>query len=234
MSDTTLRDHVVVVTGAAGRLGQYVVERFGRAGSTIAAVDVSEQQLGQISFPEGAEGSTHAADLTDEGAVERCFADIADRHGRIDALFHTVGAWDGTPLLDTSLDAWEHMIHVNLRSTFLCFREAVRVMTHSTRERPGRLIAVASGQGADRGQAEQGGYSAAKAGVVRLVEAVADEFDADQLTAHAIAPSVILFGEDSEQAGVPAAEIADLGAYLCAGAGNALNGAVLRAYGAAY
>lgn len=234
MADTPLRDQVVVVTGAAGRLGQHVVERFGEAGSSLAAVDLSEQQLEQIAFPEGEEGSTHAADLTDEAAVERCFEDIANQHGRIDVLFHTVGAWDGKPLLDTSLDAWEQMIHVNLRSAFLCFREAARMMTRDTREHPGRLIGMASGQGADRGQAEQGGYSAAKAGVVRLVEAVADEFDADELTAHAIAPSVILFGEGSGQEGVPATRIADLGAYLCSGAGNALNGAVLRTYGTAY
>lgn len=95
----------------------------------------------------------------------------------------------------------------------------------------GRLVAVASGQGADGGVAEQGPYSAAKAGVVRLVEAVAAEQDG-RITAVAVAPSMILFGgEEPGTRGVSVEAIADLCVYLAGEGGGIHNGEVLRAYG---
>jgi NAD(P)-dependent dehydrogenase (short-subunit alcohol dehydrogenase family) len=85
--------------------------------------------------------------------------------------------------------------------------------------------------GADKGRAEQAGYSAGKAGVVRLVEAIAEEYNGTGLTAHAIAPSAIVFDENSDDKGVPVGDLVDLALYLCTPAAASLNGATLRAYG---
>ncbi len=224
MASNNLDGKIVVVTGAAGRLGRHVVERFAEHGATIAAVDLD---VDVIALPKGASGQTFSANVTDEADVETCFQQIGDAFGPIDVLVQTVGAWDGRPLLETSLDDWQRIVGLNLTSAFLCFREAARLM----QGRGGRIIGIASGQGADRGRAQQGGYSAAKAGVVRLVEAVAEEFEGTGITAHAIAPSLILFGQDEALKGVAVAHLVDLALYLCSPAGDALNGATLRAYG---
>ncbi|MFQ5568972.1 MAG: SDR family NAD(P)-dependent oxidoreductase [Rhodothermales bacterium] len=224
MATNNLEGWVVVITGAAGRLGRRMVSRFAEHGATIAAVDV---QADAMVLPEGARGRAFGVNVTDEAAVQVGFQQIGEAFGRVDALVHTVGAWDGRPFLDTSLDAWNRMVDLNLTSAFLCFREALRLM----QGHGGRLIGIASGQGADRGRAQQGGYSAAKAGVVRLVEAVAEEMEGSGITAHAIAPSMILFEENSDQKGVAVSHIVDLALYLCSPAGDALNGATLRAYG---
>jgi NAD(P)-dependent dehydrogenase (short-subunit alcohol dehydrogenase family) len=229
MNERALQNRVVVVTGGAGRLGRRVVNRFERAGATPVAVDVSDDALREAPLPDDA--PTLTADLTSEDDVERCFAEVADRFDRLDALVHTVGTWNGQPFLETTLGDWERMMRLNLHSAFLCFREAARVASQDEGS-PARLIGITSGQGADRGQARQAAYSASKAGVVRLVEAVADEFEPQALTAHAIAPSTLLFDDDGE--GVPAERVADLCAYLCAEAGDALNGGVLRTYGSAF
>ena len=213
---------VVVVTGAAGRLGRRMMHRFADEGATVAACDRDPCRL-----PGGTPGQVFKADVANEAEVVAGFRQIGDTFGSIDALVHTVGAWDGRPFLDTSLGAWEKIVRVNLTSAFLCFREAARLM----QGRGGRLIGIASGQGADRGRAQQGGYSAAKAGVVRLVEAVAEEFEGTGITAHAIAPSFILFDEADDQKGVPVSDLIDLAVYLCGPAGASLNGATLRAYG---
>jgi len=217
----------VVITGAAGRLGQVVARRFQEAGVLVAAVVRNEQDTERLSFLKQGGGRIFFADVSVEADVVRCFRQIGTEAGLPDALVHTVGTWDGRPLLETSMANWEQQLRVNLTSAFLCFREAARLM----QGRPGRLIGIASGQGADRGRGQQGAYSAAKAGVIRLVEAVAEEFAGTGLTAHAIAPSMILYDEVGEQQGVSATHLADLCLSLCTDAGATLNGATLRAYG---
>ena len=222
MSANNLGEAVVVVTGAAGRLGGRMMQGFAGEGATVAALVRDPSRLSG-----SAAGQVFKADVTNEDEVVAGFQQIGETFGAIDALVHTVGAWAGSPFLDTSLGDWEKIVRVNLTSTFLCFREAARLM----QGRGGRLIGIASGQGADRGRARQGGYSASKAGLIRLVEAVAEEFDGAGITAHAIAPSTILYDEPADQKGVAVSDLVDLALYLCGPAGASLNGDTLRAYG---
>ncbi len=225
MLNLDLRGQKIAVTGADGRLGQHVVRLLAEQGATIAAIVLHEEDAARIPFPEDAEGWAFPCDVTDQDAVAHCFEAINRQFGGIDVLVHTVGGWATSDLQETTLEGWNNMMMLNLTSTFLCFREASRYMTG----RKGRLIAIASAQGADRGRAGQAAYSAAKAGVIRLVEATAAEYQG-HITAHAIAPSVLL-ADDGQGDGVRASEVANLCLYLCAGAGDTLNGATLRAYG---
>lgn len=180
-------------------------------------------------MPEGHDVLVLAADAANEAEVTACFRQIGLTHGGADVLVHTVGTWSGKPFMDTSLSEWDAMMRTNLTSAFLCFREALRLMEG----RSGRLIAFASAQGADLARPQQAAYSAAKAGVIRLVESVAAELEGTAVTAHAIAPSSILYAETTGQKGVRAEDLADLCVYLCSPAGAALNGKTLRAYGTA-
>jgi NAD(P)-dependent dehydrogenase (short-subunit alcohol dehydrogenase family) len=221
---TDLQGVVAVVTGARGRLGRLVAERLLASGAAVAALDLVPPD----DLPDGV--APIGADLADEGAVAEAFESIEAQLGAPAALVHTVGMWEGAPLTATTLDAWERLIRVNLTSTFLCFREAARAMRRAGSG--GRLVAIASRQGADRSPAEQGAYAASKAGVIRLVEAAAAEYAAEGITAAAIAPSMMLFGDEEHDArGVPAGSVADLCVHLCGVGGTVHNGTVLRAYG---
>lgn len=213
-----LTGRTIILTGAFGRLGRILTRTLLDAGATVAGVDA------RTADPVVVSDRLHLfkADLGSEASVADVFDGLVDEVGPPDALVHTVGMWAGTPFAETALDDWETMLRVNLTSAFLCFREAVRHM------KQGRLVGIASKQGADRGVAEQAAYSASKAGVVRLVEAIAAEYDG-RITAAAVAPSAILFGGDGE--GVPAQHIADLCTMLCSDEGTKHNGTVLRAYG---
>ncbi len=228
METHTLTHKVVVITGAGGRLGQQLIRRFAQEGACLAAVVRTAEQARQLQLPEGAEGATFHAELADEAQVAACFGKIWDRFGYVDMLVHAAGMWAERPFLEMTLDDWRAMLDANLTSTFLCFREAARLMRGRS---GGRLIAFASMQGADRGRARQAAYSAAKGALVRLVEAVGGELAAQGITAHVIAPSVIQYDEGGEGSGVAAAELAELCVYLCTPAGAALNGMVIRAYG---
>ena len=214
----SLTDRVVVVTGAAGRLGRVVVGRLAAAGAHVAALDREALDAGPFSL---------AADVTDEASVRDAFDAVEAELGAPHAVVHTVGMWAGAPLADTELADWETVVRTNLTSAFLVFREGVRRMP-----RGGRLVGIASGQGADRGVAQQAAYSAAKAGIVRLVESVSAEHD--DLTAVALAPSMILFG--GEAAGTEGVSVDDVASWcvrLCGPEADAHDGRVVRAYGSA-
>ncbi|MEM1116791.1 MAG: SDR family NAD(P)-dependent oxidoreductase [Bacteroidota bacterium] len=216
-----LSGRVVAVTGGAGRLGRVLDQALAEAGATVATLDRTPHDVGALSL---------TADVVDPPSTEAAFGRIVDELGRLDAVVHTVGMWAGAPFAETALDDWRTVVDVNLTSTFVVFREAVRRMLASGTK--GQLVAMASGQGADKGVAEQAAYSAAKAGVVRLMEAVAAEHRDAGITAAAVAPSMILYGdEDPETRGVDAEEVARLCVTLCGPAGTIHNGSVMRAYG---
>ena len=202
---------VVVVTGAAGRLGSRMVEGFGNSGYTVVGIG---------------HGLTYDVDLTDEKQVADTFATIAQKHDPIYALVHTVGMWNMEPIAEMSLSSWDTMMKVNLTSTFLCFREAARHMINGE----GRLVAISSVQGTDRAHRAHAHYAASKAGVVRLVEAAASEYSGQGITAHALAPDTITF-YDTEESGVPAEDIVQSVLYLCSPAGRSANGVSLRMFG---
>jgi len=186
-------DGPVVVTGAGGRLGSVLVRDLSRAGFRTAGIVASEEEGARAA---GSCTVMHVAPPMDDVAVGTAMRRVAEVVGRPSALVHTVGMWDGRPILDTGLEEWRTILDVNLTSTFVVFREALRVMLPG----PATLIAFASGQGADRGRTRQSAYSAAKAGVIRLVESVAEEYRDQDVWPVALAPSVIRFGE--EKAGV--------------------------------
>jgi NAD(P)-dependent dehydrogenase (short-subunit alcohol dehydrogenase family) len=224
MPDSSLPDlsgRVIVVTGANGRLGRVIARHLAEAGARVAGLDRAAHDIGDLSV---------TADVTDEAAVADALGRVAAELGEPDGLVHTVGMWAGAPFAETTLESWRTVLEVNLTSTFVVFREAVRRMRGAGHT--ARLVALASGQGADKGVAQQAAYSASKAGVVRLVEAVAAEYRADEVSAAAVAPSMILFGdEEAGTRGVEADEVARLCVTLCGSAGAVHSGSVLRAYG---
>lgn len=225
---TDLRGRVVVVTGASGRLGQAVVQTLAHAGATVAAVVLSEEEAQKIQFPPDApEGWAYLCDVTDENSVYHAFSQIYQELGPIYGLVHTVGTWASSPLASTTLEGWYGQLTLNLTSTFLCFRAAIPMVAPVR----GHLVAISSRQGAERGLAEQAAYSAAKAGIVRLVESVADEHKG-VLGAYAIAPSVLLADEQSGP-GVTTYAVADIVVNLLLDDQHTLSGNVLKAYGTA-
>jgi NAD(P)-dependent dehydrogenase (short-subunit alcohol dehydrogenase family) len=216
-----LSNQTIYVTGAGGRLARVLIRHLQDAGGRVVGLDLQKPDVN---------GLAHAAavDLADEAAVEAAFAAAAEAAGAPDALVHVAGSWDGRPLLETSLADWNGQIQPNLTTAFLCFREAARLMAQHD---GGRIVGIASRQGADGAPAQQAAYAAAKAGVVRLVEACAAEFEGKGIAATAIAPSMILFGdEDAGTKGISAEEVAATCAQLCA-TRQAANGEVVRLYG---
>lgn len=186
----------IIVTGSTGRLGRVVAQRFIDSGHHVVGFDRKDEPA--ISWP------ILKIDVTSEESVEEAFARHQAQFGAPDVVIHTVGMWNMSNLTSTSLSEWNLLLDLNLTSTFLVFRGAIRLMKSQ-----GCLIAFSSRQGAASGQAEQAGYSASKGGLVRLVVSIAAEYASSTLQAHVIAPSTILF-EDEQLRGIHATEIASM------------------------
>lgn len=220
MNDS-LQGHVLVLSGANGRLGKYLATAYHRAGAHVVGL------TGTVPKEPAAFFDTYTqVDILHEESVRTAFKNIKQAYGRIDTFIHAAGAWDGRPFAETTLSQWKDQIDINLTSAFLCFREAVANMDE------GMLIAIASRQGADRGVGGQAGYSASKGGLIRLIESISEEYMASGISACTLAPSTILY-HDSSGSGVSAHNLADTCLFLSTPAGHALNGTIIRAFGPA-
>lgn len=217
----------LVVTGANGRLGRRLVDTLDAHESyRIVPVVRTSDQAARLERELSGIDAVYSADVTERASVSRCLRRISDEYGSVYGVVHAVGAWAETPVEEGDPEAWISLLEVNLTSTYLVFRAVLRHL-----EGEGRLIAFTSQQGADRGEGGQSAYSAAKAGVLRLVESVSRE-TRDEVSVHAVAPSFIRFdsGEASPE-GVEPERIVETCRFLLGPNGPAFDGQVLRAYG---
>lgn len=174
-----LQDRVVIVTGAFGALGRAAVETFAAAGATVVAVD---RVVGS------AAAGVHPApplDLGDLQATQSAFAEIVKRHGRIHGLVNIAGGFRWETLSDGSVDTWDLLYTMNLRTAVNACKAALPHLSAG-----GRIVNVGAA-GAIKAGAGMGAYAASKSGVARLTEALAEELKSRDITVNAVLPSII-------------------------------------------
>ena len=204
---------VVLVTGCARArgIGRAIAGAFARAGADIVATDIAtsgtrnENEEGLEEIRIGWKGlESLAAEIEDLGRraltlvgdvsraadAERFVADALARFGHIDVLVNNAAAPHGADrrlLWEVPEDAWDLVLDVNLKGTFLMSRA---VIPHMIARRQGRIINMASVAG-KRGTARRGAYSASKFGVIGLTQAMAQELAPHGITANAICPGSV-------------------------------------------
>jgi NAD(P)-dependent dehydrogenase (short-subunit alcohol dehydrogenase family) len=188
---------VALVTGAARGMGRSHAAALAGAGFAVVGVDLDAAGLAALVHEATESGHTLygvTGDVCEESSVAAAVKAARDRFGTIDVLVNNVGGAIGAELLaETSLDAWERTLRLNLTSQFLCIRAVLPLM----RGRGGRIINVAStsafsGITAALYRSEERinlvPYVAAKGGVVALTRALARELGAWNITVNAVAP----------------------------------------------
>jgi NAD(P)-dependent dehydrogenase (short-subunit alcohol dehydrogenase family) len=165
----------VLVTGAAGVLGQSVAEAFEAAGAVVHA-------------------PARSLDVTDEGVIAELYASLPP----LWASVHVVGGFLWRPLLETALADLRAQLDVNLGSAFLCTREAARQMLG----RGGRIVNVAS-RIAEAPAPGMAAYASSKAALVALTKTAALELRGHGILVNAVAPTII--DTPANRAAMPAA-----------------------------
>ncbi len=167
----------VIVTGAAGVLGQAVAARSVALGAGVVMLDIVEDFSSPL-------GETRCVDLADAAAVQRCVAGIGD----FDAVCNVAGGFDMGPGVHEIDDAhWDAMFDINVTT----LRNMLRATLPRLVERGRGSVVNVGALGALSGQAAMGAYTAAKSVVMRLTEAAAQEVRRKGVNVNAVLPSLI-------------------------------------------
>jgi NAD(P)-dependent dehydrogenase (short-subunit alcohol dehydrogenase family) len=192
-----LDGRVCVITGAASGIGATSARVFAAEGARVAGVDLAEGAEGELAIQ---------ADVTDEGQVRDTYDRVRRNLGRIDVLFNNAGISppDDGSVLDTSIDAWQRVQDVNLRSVFLCCKHGI---PHLLDGGGGSVINTASFVATMGSAISQVSYTASKGGVLALSRELGIEFARRGVRVNALCPGPVstpllrdLFAKDPEQA----------------------------------
>ncbi len=186
---------ICMITGALGGLGQTVATRFIENGAVVIGVDSEKgvnDRLKQTEFWKSISASKNwlfkPADVLSESGVRELVRDVHEQFSRVDVLINLVGGiYPWSNLTEVETKTWDFTIELNLKSTFFCSREILKIMAP---QRSGKIINVGAGVGL-KGAAQAGPYGAAKAGVINLTETMAEENKANHIQINAIVPSII-------------------------------------------
>ncbi|MCG8317436.1 MAG: SDR family NAD(P)-dependent oxidoreductase [Pseudomonadales bacterium] len=182
-------DKVVVVTGAAGGLGQHIASHFRDQGAKLALVDYSDELL-QKTFPKINEDMEMlvACDLTNRESTGNAFKDILGRFGCIDVLANIAGGFImGEAVHETSDKTWDFLFNLNTRSILNTTAVTVPAMQG---QGGGKIINVSAASSV-KGIAQMGAYVASKCAVHRLTETMAEELREQNINVNCIMPSII-------------------------------------------
>jgi len=231
----TSETQVVVVTGAFGVLGAAVVRAFVREGARVALVDVAPQPSTELQSEfAAAHLLLGGADLSNLESTRKTMAAIAMRFGGIDVLVNVAGGFRWERLEDGSLDTWDQLYSMNLRTAVVSSKCALPAMLERG---GGRIINIGAGAATKAG-AGMGAYTASKAGVQKLTEALSEEVKDRGITVNAILPGIIDTPRnrlDMPTANfskwVQPADIAEVIVFLASKAGGSITGAAIPVFG---
>lgn len=179
-----LSGKVLVVTGADGALGQALAATLSTYGAKLALLSHAGvgagKQLAGARYYGG-------IDLTVETAARSAMERVAQDAGRIDGLINVAGGFRWEKLNEGTIDSWDVMYKLNLRTAVLSCQAALPYLLKSA---GGRIVNVGA-MAAQKASAGMGPYAASKAGVAQLTEALADELKGRGITVNAILPSTL-------------------------------------------
>ncbi len=168
-----LSGQVAIVTGASRGIGRGIAMAFAREGASLVLTARQQADLDDVaaSLPPGCQVVTLAGDIADEQHVAALMQAAQSRFSQLDLLVNNAGAFDGGPLDQFSIAAWDRVMATNLRGPFLCTRAALQIMKP---QRRGRIINIGS-ISAQRVRPHSAAYSASKHGLWGLTQVTALE-----------------------------------------------------------
>jgi NAD(P)-dependent dehydrogenase (short-subunit alcohol dehydrogenase family) len=195
-----LEGKVCVITGAASGIGAETARLFAAEGARVVGVDLDLGSEGELALQ---------ADVTDEEQVRGMYERVRRELDRIDVLFNNAGInpTDDSSVLETSLEAWQRVQDVNLRSVFLCCKHGIPHLLDNDLPSRGSVINTASFVAVMGAAVSQISYTASKGGVVSLSRELGVEFAQRGVRVNALCPGPVntpllqeLFADDPKKA----------------------------------
>jgi 3-oxoacyl-[acyl-carrier protein] reductase len=182
-----LTGKTALVTGATGGLGGAIARALHQQGAIVALSGTRRDALDQLAGELDARTHVLTCNLADKQEADALVAQCEARMGKLDILVANAGITRDNLLVQLSDEAWDEVIAVDLTASFRLTRAALKGMM---RRRFGRIIGITSVV-AVTGNAGQGNYAAAKAGMIGLIKSLAQEYARRSITANCVAPGFI-------------------------------------------
>jgi len=183
----TLNGKTALITGASGGIGQAIAKTLHKQGAKICLSATREEKLQQLAQEISSDVKYIATNLSDFSQVENLFDKSEELMGQIDILVCNAGITKDSLILRMKNDDFDHVIDVNLKSTFILNRNAIKKMI---RRKNGRIINISSVV-AITGNPGQANYVASKAGMIGMSKSLAQEVASRDVTINCVAPGFI-------------------------------------------
>lgn len=223
----------VVITGAVGALGSAVAQAFASSGARLALIDRATDSKDLLKTLGGQHSFEGGVDLADPAQSQAALDAAAASLGGIDVLVNIAGAFRWETLAAGKLETWDFLYGVNLKTAVCACKAALPHLSNQQ----GRIINIGAAATAKAGTG-MGAYTASKAGVAKLTEALAEELKDKGVTVNAVLPSII--DTPANRADMPSADftrwvapaaLADVILFLASDASRAITGASIPVLG---
>ncbi|WP_261134268.1 SDR family NAD(P)-dependent oxidoreductase [Bacillus sp. Marseille-Q3570] len=194
----SFKNKVVIVTGAANGIGKSIAKEYAGNGAKVVLADLDETQgkrvIDEITM-QGSEAYFLKTDVRNETDIISLINQTKSEVGPIDILINNAGISEFKSPYELTVDEWDNIINTNLRSVFLCSREAAKHMRQN--EEGGAIVNIASTR-ASMSEPNSEAYAASKGGITSITHALSASFSADKITVNAISPGWIETGKYEE------------------------------------
>lgn len=185
-----LAGKVAIITGASSGIGRAAAKLFARHGANLVLTARRQAELEQLAADITADGHgrvfTVAGDITDAALARELVDTAVSRFGGLDIAFNNAGTLGELAAIpELTLDAWQHTLHTNLTSAFLCAKAQIPALLARG---GGSLTFTSTFVGHTVGMPGMAAYAASKAGLVGLVQVIAAEQGARGIRANALLP----------------------------------------------
>jgi len=184
-----LQDKVAIVTGAASGIGRSTAILFAREGARLVLNDIDTQALEAL-MPQiaGSGARTVAGNVADEGIARRLAEESISAFGRVDILVNNAGIHFARDITEMTVEEWDRLMDVNLKSMFLCCKH---VIPHMLRQNKGTIVnlaSISSFVGQEMDGASTFAYNVTKAGALQLTKSIATRYASDGIRVNCVCP----------------------------------------------
>ena len=233
----SIKEKVAIVTGAGRGVGRATAQLFAREGTRVVLFSRTALQLEEARqeiVSQGGQATALAGDVANEEDIQTLFQHVQGMYGRLDILVNCAGIVAKRPFVDMDTTTWDQVMAVNLRGTFLCCREAFRIMAV---QKQGVIINLSSLSGVKGVEKFPGmsAYNVSKAGVAGLTEILAVEGKPYNIRVSAVSPGAV----DTEmlrqaaphlKAGMTAEDLAEILLFMVDDTGRMLSGSNIELF----
>ena len=177
----------IVITGASGGIGKALVKKFVSLGGNVLGSGTKSEKLDKIKkqYPNI---KVKKFDISEHSRIEEFIDDVALKLGGLDILINNAGTNADNLSLRMKDEEWKKVIDINLTSTFLLSKHAIKKMLKS---KFGRIVNITSVVG-HTGNVGQSNYSASKAGIIGMSKSLAIEYAKKNITVNCVSPGFII------------------------------------------